>query len=101
MNDDYDLDNYDDIDRDDEDFDSTDEFDDDENFDPGLTNELDDDEIAIAGSLDGELDGGKDALSYDQFGSSVDLDDLTDEQREIYDNAYSSSHDTFDDEDDF
>jgi len=84
MDDEYDLDDF------DGDFEQDDDFDSD---DDDSENDLSNDEIEIAGSLDGEFDGEHDTPLYDQYGASVGLDELTDEQRELYDNAYHAGHD--------
>ena len=84
MDDDYDIDDY---DEDSDDYESEDDLD---NVDDGLSN----DEVELAGSLDGEFDAEYDAPTYGGYGSSVDLDDLTDEQKDLYDNAYHAGHDS-------
>ncbi|MDO4979249.1 MAG: hypothetical protein Q4E47_03835 [Candidatus Saccharibacteria bacterium] len=75
-----------------------DEYDEDfDNFDEDLEDDTEDEvsdyDIESAGSMDGEFDGEYDMPSYSQYGASINLDDLTDEQRDIYDNAYHSGHD--------
>ena len=66
---------------------------------------MDDSEIEQLGSMDGESDAISRQARYASHGSSVDLDELTDEQRDLYDNAYQSSFDAneafFDDEESF
>lgn len=77
---DYDLDDFD-----------TDELDDyDSGGDDGT---LDDYAIEEAGSLDGEQESNLGMAGYSCYGSSINLDDLTDEQRDLYDNAYHASRD--------
>ena len=84
MDDDYDIDNY---DGDLDDFESEDDLDNEKNT-------VSDDEIELAGSLDGEFDAEYDAPMYGGYGSSIDLDELTDEQKDLYDNAYHAGHDS-------
>lgn len=74
--------------------DELDEFDTDEDNSEGDLNSVSDDEVELAGSLDGEFDSEYDAPMYGGYGSSIDLDDLTDEQRDLYDTAYHSGHDS-------
>ena len=82
-----------DNDYEDEDFDENlDEYESDE--DSGDENEdLSDDEVELTGSLDGEFDSEYDMPLYGGYGSSVDLDDLTDEQKDLYDDAYHAGYD--------
>ena len=80
------MDDYDDYD---EDFD---EFDMDEDESEDDLDSISDDEIELAGSFDGEFDSEYNAPMYGGYGSSIDPDDLTDEQRDLYDTAYHSGH---------
>ena len=78
----------------------------DENFDEDLDDfesdedtsskdeDLSDEEVELAGSLDGEFDAEYDAPLYGGYGSSVNLDNLTEEQKDLYDDAYHAGHDT-------
>lgn len=55
---------------------------------------MDDYDIELAGFMDGDFDAEYDAPMYSGHGASVDFDDLTDEQKELYDNAYHAGHDS-------
>ncbi len=55
---------------------------------------ISDDEVELAGSLDGEFDAEYDAPMYGGYGSSIDFDELADEQKDLYDNAYHAGHDS-------
>ncbi len=57
---------------------------------------LDDLEIEMAGSLDGEMDSNLGLADYAGFGSSVDLDSLSDEQKDMYEQSYLASKDITD-----
>lgn len=48
-------------------------------------------DIEMAGSLDGEQEKGLGMADDSNYGAGIDLSKLTDEQREIYDNAFYSS----------
>ncbi|MBR2830862.1 hypothetical protein IKE83_00690 [Candidatus Saccharibacteria bacterium] len=89
MDEDYEIDDFND---DSDDFDSDDDTLDDED------DTLSDDEIELAGSLDGEFDAGHNLSMYGGYGSSIDLDSLTDEQKDLYDDAYHASYDNNKDE---
>lgn len=84
IDDDYDIDNY---DGDLDDFESGDDLD-------NRKNTVSDDEVELAGSLDGEFDTEYDAPMHGGHGSSIDLDGLTDEQKDLYDDAYHAGHDS-------
>lgn len=84
MDDDYEIDDY---DGDLDDFESEDDLDNEKNT-------VSDDEAELAGSLDGEFDAEYDAPMYGGYGSSIDLDELTNEQKDLYDNAYHAGHDS-------
>lgn len=89
----------------DEDFDTfmsglDDDLEDDEDDEDGDLLGLTDAEIEEAGSLDGDSDSGLGNARYSGFGSSIDLDDLTDEQRELYEMGYESGFSANDDLDD-
>lgn len=81
MEDDFD---YDDILNDEDEYEE-DECDNEE--DSGLS----DYDIEMAGAMDGEQEGNLGMAEYSNYGSGIDLDELTDEQRDLYDNAYHSS----------
>lgn len=94
--DDYDEDVY---DMDEEDFDDeTDEYDDDDEGDEfGEYGSGEDEkfkaepdvlEASLRGSLDGENDAYSGGSRYSGFGMSVDLDEMTDEEREAYEMGY-------------
>ena len=83
MDDEFDIDEL-----DDELEDELDEEIDDDSDDKGEG--LEDSEVEVLGSLDGEFDD-ESGDSYSQYGASVDFDELTDEQKDLYDNAYNSS----------
>ena len=90
--DDYDLDSE--FDIEDEDFDENDEefdddFDEDED-DIEIDDSLSDWELEERGTLDGETDANLGLADYTGFGASVDLDKLSDEQRDIYEQGYLS-----------
>lgn len=90
MDDEYDFDE--DLDRySDREFELDDYMDEDE--DDGSVNELSDSEVEIAGSLDGEFDAESGAPMYSGYGASVDFEELSDEQKDLYDNAYNAGHD--------
>lgn len=91
MEDDYDMDGFGD------EIDEMDDFDlemDEEDYASGdITDEgLSDAEIEMQASMDGESDTQNGATMYSNYGGSVDLDSLSDEQRDLYDNAYHSSY---------
>ena len=100
--DDYDLDSE--FDIEDEDFDEDDEeFDDDFNEnedeiedDIEADDSLSDWELEEHGTLDGETDANLGLADYTGFGASVDLDKLSDEQRDVYEQAYLSGKDAAD-----
>lgn len=84
-----------------EDFDEDDkEFDDDFNEnedeiedDIEVDDSLSDWELEERGTLDGETDANLGLADYTGFGASVDLDKLSDEQRDIYEQGYLSGKD--------
>lgn len=78
MDDDYENDGFDE---------DLDDFDPDEDA-SSKDEDLSDEEAELAGSLDGEFDSEYDTPMYGGYGSSIDLDDLTDEQKGLYDVAY-------------
>ena len=43
-----------------------------------------------AGYADGEFDSTNDIASYSSYGASIDLDELSDDERDAYDSAYHS-----------
>lgn len=59
----------------------------------------DDFEVEAAGFDDGNIDKDMHLPTYSSYGSSIDVDELTDEQRDLYENAYFSGEEDFDDED--
>ncbi len=62
---------------------------------------LSDYDIESAGFMDGESDANLRMPQYGNYGASFDLSNLTDRQRDLYDNAYHSAQDAtidFDDE---
>lgn len=61
--------------------------------------ELDDYAVESAGYLDGESDANLKMPRFGSYGSSIDLDALSDAQRDLYDNAYHSGHDAVIDDD--
>lgn len=84
------------MDNDCEDEDSDEDLDD---FEPdedtsSKDEDLSDEEVELAGSLDGEFDAEYDASLYGGYGSSVNLGDLTEEQKDLYDDAHHAGHDT-------
>lgn len=83
MDDDYENDSF------DEDLDEI-ELDEDNNNE---SEDPSDEEIELAGSLDGKFDSEYDALLYGGYGFSINLDNLTDEQKDLYDDACHAGHD--------
>lgn len=82
-----------DNDYEDEDFDEDlDVFESDEDT-SSKDEDLSDEEVELAGSLDGEFDAEYDAPLYGGYGSSVNLDNLTEEQKDLYDDAYHAGYD--------
>lgn len=79
MDDDYDLDDL-----------YGDELEDVDEGEEDDGDELDDYAIEEAGSLDGEQEEYLGMADYSNYGAGVNLDDLTDEQRDLYDSAYHS-----------
>ena len=51
---------------------------------------VDDSEIELMGSLDGEFGAEHGMPMYGSYGMSANIDDFTDEQREFYDDGYYS-----------
>ena len=78
------------------------EFDDEESVSGSA---LSDDEVELLGGLDGDSDASLGMPLYGSHGMSVDLDELTDEQRDRYEMGYHAGYDSgknlLDDEDDF
>lgn len=89
MDDEYDIDEY---DEDLDDFEPEDDPDDKEDDLDDKEDDLSDADVELASSLDGEFDAEHDIPMYGGHGSSVDFDDLTDEQRDLYDDAYHAGH---------
>ena len=88
MDDDYDMDDIDEFDDDDEidDFLSEDDSDDSET-DTDLS------DIEEAGIMDGSFDSDNNMSLYSSYGASIDEDELSDEEREAYENGYFSGYD--------
>ena len=58
--------------------------------------EYTDDDLEALGIEDGTFDRDNDMPYQGSFGSSVDLDELTDEQREIYELGYNTGAEDYD-----
>ena len=56
-------------------------------------------DVEAAGFDDGSIDKDMHLPTYSSYGSSIDVNKLTDEQRDLYENAYFSGEEDFDDED--
>ena len=54
---------------------------------------ISDADLEMAGSLDGESDAVNGMPLFGSYGSSIDLEGLTDQQRDLYDSAYYAGHD--------
>jgi hypothetical protein len=92
------MDELDGFERDNDLFDDLDESDDFDSDDDELDKEVDemsDGEVEMAGLQDGEFDANNGAPAYSQYGSSVDLNELDDDQKDIYDTAYHAGFDSF------
>lgn len=76
-----------------------DDYDNDDVYSSEQNNDLDDAEIEMAGSLDGESDTFNGLPLHSGYGSSIGLNDLTDEQHNLYDSAYYAGHDSASDPD--
>ena len=85
-----------DDDFDDRDDDLDDDFDEDEDGgEEAVTGtKMTDDEIEALGSLDGGSDSGVGNHRYSGFGMSVDVEELTDKQRERYEMGYEAGYDS-------
>lgn len=53
--------------------------------------ELSDEDLEMAGTLDGEFDAEHNIPNYNGYGASVDLDELPPERKKLYDDAYHKS----------
>jgi hypothetical protein len=56
-------------------------------------------DVEAAGFDDGSIDKDMHLPTYSSYGSSIDVNKLTDEQRDLYENAYFSGEEDFSDED--
>ena len=65
-------------------------------LDESTEDSLTDEEAELAGSLDGEFDAEYSSSEYSGYASSADLNDLTDDQKELYDAGYHSGYDLSD-----
>lgn len=93
MDEDYDMDEFGDEIDEIEDFDDFSLDEDGEDYasgDIGMSN----DEIEIQGAMDGETDAMSGSPIYSGYGSMTNLDELTDEQRDLYDTAYHASYES-------
>lgn len=79
--------------EDSEDWDDSDDLLGDEEPQDGGKGRISDADLAMAGSMDGESDAVNGMPLYGSYGSSIDLEELSDEQRDLYDGAYYSGHD--------
>ena len=55
-------------------------------------------DVEAAGFDDGSIDKDMHLPTYSSYGSSIDVNKLTDEQRDLYENAYFSGEEDFSDE---
>lgn len=78
-----------------DDTDELDDFDSDDDEPDKELDEMSDGEVEMAGLQDGEFDANNDAPAYSQYGSSVDLNELDDDQKDIYDDAYHAGFDSY------
>ena len=67
-------------------------------YNTGMSSELTDAEIELQAGLDGEFDARSGMPRFGGYGGSVDLDDLDDEQRTIYEMGYDMGYDLGNDE---
>lgn len=75
--------------------DDLDDLDDDlEDGEDDQENGLSDDDVIQLAALDGMQDGSTSMPKGGSYGMSVDLDDLTDEQRDLYDSEYYAGYDS-------
>ena len=77
----YNLDDEDDFSESDYDLDDDSEADD-------VLDQISDDDVYLAASLDSDVDKSLGNLAGGSYGHSIDLDKLTDEQRDLYDSEY-------------
>lgn len=76
-----------------------------DDFEEGL-DELDEEErevisdfdVEAAGFDDGNIDKDMHLPTYSSYGSSIDVNQLTDGQRDLYENAYFSGNEDFDED---
>ena len=61
---------------------------------PMMVDELSDEDLKVAGTLDGEFDAEHNIPNYNGYGASVDLDELSPERKKLYDDAYHASFDS-------
>ena len=55
-------------------------------------------DVEAAGFDDGSIDKDMHLPAYSSYGSSIDVNKLTDEQRDLYENAYFSGEEDYSDE---
>ena len=65
-----------------------DDIEEDDYIDDDEEDKLDDNEVAINASLDGQFDAEYNGVPYPSYEMSVDADKMTDEQKELYETEY-------------
>ena len=91
MDDDYDIDDIDDFDSDDDEID--DFLNEDDSDDSGdFETDADLSDIEEAGMMDGSFDSDNNMPLYGSYGASIDEDELSDEEKEAYENGYFSGY---------